>query len=122
MQPKVWALIFKLAKDLNVQVFATTHSWDCVTTFQQVSQDREEEVILFQLRISVITTNMGQVIARVYDKESLQRVTLCGFGGTLKFNQRKSGHNQHFLHQFLGTLQKYRGQPYGLPLHAHYIL
>jgi len=75
VQPKVWELIFKLAKDLNVQVFATTHSWDCVTAFQPVSQDSEEEAILFRLGRSVRTTNLGQVIARVYDKESLQRVT-----------------------------------------------
>ncbi|MDM8557238.1 AAA family ATPase [Candidatus Parabeggiatoa sp. HSG14] len=75
VQPKVWELIFKLAKDLNVQVFATTHSWDCVTAFQQVSQDSEEEAILFRLGHSIRTTNKGQVIARVYDKESLQRVT-----------------------------------------------
>ena len=75
VQPKVWELIFKLAKDLNVQVFATTHSWDCVTAFQQVSQDSEEEAILFRLGRSVRTTNLGQVIARVYNKESLQRVT-----------------------------------------------
>lgn len=74
VQPKVWKLIFKLAKDLNVQVFATTHSWDCITAFQQVSQDCKEDVILFRLR-SVRTTNLGQVIARIYDKESLQRVT-----------------------------------------------
>jgi AAA15 family ATPase/GTPase len=75
VQPKVWELIFKLAKDLNVQVFATTHSWDCVTAFQQVSQESEQEAILFRLGRSVRTSNLGQVIARVYDKESLQKVT-----------------------------------------------
>jgi AAA15 family ATPase/GTPase len=75
VQPKVWELIFKLAQDLNVQVFATTHSWDCVTAFQQISQEHEEEAILFRLGRSVRTTNQDQVIARIYDKESLQRVT-----------------------------------------------
>ena len=75
VQPKVWKLIFKFAKDLNIQVFATTHNWDCVTAFQQVSQDSSEEAIMFRLGRSVRTTNLDQVIARVYDKESLQRVT-----------------------------------------------
>ena len=28
VQEKIWALIFKLAEQLNIQVFATTHSWD----------------------------------------------------------------------------------------------
>jgi AAA15 family ATPase/GTPase len=75
LQSKVWELIFKLAKDLNVQVFATTHSWDCVTAFQQISKESEEEAILFQLGRSVRTTNRNQVIATVYDKESLQMMT-----------------------------------------------
>ncbi len=39
---KVWKLIFRLAKDLNVQVFATTHSHDCVTAFQAASQNSDE--------------------------------------------------------------------------------
>jgi AAA15 family ATPase/GTPase len=43
VQPKVWALIFKLAKALNVQVFATTHSWDCVKGFHAVWENQENE-------------------------------------------------------------------------------
>jgi hypothetical protein len=33
VQPKLWELAFRLAKRLNVQVFATTHSQDCVKAF-----------------------------------------------------------------------------------------
>jgi AAA15 family ATPase/GTPase len=40
--PDVWKLIFKTAKDLNVQVFATTHSKDCVEAFTQAAIDDEE--------------------------------------------------------------------------------
>ena len=40
--PDVWKLIFKTAKDLNVQVFATTHSSDCVKSFTQAAIDDEE--------------------------------------------------------------------------------
>ncbi|MDB9314096.1 AAA family ATPase [Spirulina sp. CS-785/01] len=36
VQPKVWNIIFKLAKKLNVQVFATTHSRDCVKAFDTI--------------------------------------------------------------------------------------
>ncbi len=40
--PDVWKLIFKTAKELNVQVFATTHSKDCIEAFTQAAIDDEE--------------------------------------------------------------------------------
>lgn len=33
VQPKVWDVVFQLAERLNVQVFATTHSRDCIEGF-----------------------------------------------------------------------------------------
>ncbi|BAC91020.1 AAA family ATPase [Gloeobacter violaceus] len=33
IQPKVWDIVFQLSKRLNVQVFATTHSRDCIEGF-----------------------------------------------------------------------------------------
>ena len=42
VQPKLWQLVFRLAKRLNVQVFATTHSQDCVKAFSSVWQDDED--------------------------------------------------------------------------------
>lgn len=33
VQPKVWDIVFQLADKLNVQVFATTHSRDCIEAF-----------------------------------------------------------------------------------------
>jgi len=73
--PKVWELIFKLAKDLNVQVFATTHSWDCVTTFIETTQTNETEGMLFSLGRSALKSNENQVIATAYDKEELELIT-----------------------------------------------
>ncbi|NJN99238.1 MAG: AAA family ATPase [Anaerolineales bacterium] len=32
---KMWRLVIETAKRLNVQVFVTTHSWDCLTAFHQ---------------------------------------------------------------------------------------
>jgi predicted ATPase len=49
VQPKVWELIFKLAKTLNVQVFATTHSKDCVEGFHAVWESQEDEGTLHRL-------------------------------------------------------------------------
>jgi len=36
VQEKLWEIIFKLSKSLNVQVFATTHSEDCIRAFESV--------------------------------------------------------------------------------------
>lgn len=47
--PNVWKLIFKTAKDLNVQVFATTHSKDCVEAFAQAAVDSPEDGMLIRL-------------------------------------------------------------------------
>jgi AAA15 family ATPase/GTPase len=49
VQPKVWELIFKLAKELNVQVFATTHSKDCVEGFHAVWETQEDAGTLHRL-------------------------------------------------------------------------
>ena len=38
IQPKVWDIVFQLSKKLNVQVFATTHSRDCVAGFDYAWQ------------------------------------------------------------------------------------
>jgi AAA15 family ATPase/GTPase len=43
-------MIFETAQALDVQVFATTHSHDCVKSFQQVSREHEEEGMLISLR------------------------------------------------------------------------
>lgn len=37
VQPDLWALVLEAATRLDVQVFATTHSWDCIEAFQQAA-------------------------------------------------------------------------------------
>lgn len=47
---EVWQLIFRIAHRLNIQVFATTHSWDCLEAFQQAAlEDQHEEALLVRL-------------------------------------------------------------------------
>jgi len=41
VHPALWRLVFQIAAQLNVQVFATTHSWDCIEGFQQAAQEME---------------------------------------------------------------------------------
>ncbi|MDR2706938.1 MAG: ATP-binding protein, partial [Planctomycetaceae bacterium] len=43
VQEKVWEIIFKTAKDTNVQIFATTHSKDAVETFIEVAAKNQNE-------------------------------------------------------------------------------
>ena len=63
----VWKLIFKTAKDLNVQVFATTHSSDCIEAFTQAAVDDEEsEGMLIRLE-----RQGGKIIAKTINEERL---------------------------------------------------
>jgi AAA15 family ATPase/GTPase len=66
--PDVWKLIFKTAKDLNVQVFATTHSSDCVKAFQRAAEeDKEDEGILIRL-----VRKGDKIKAILFDEEELE--------------------------------------------------
>lgn|GEM_PF-204119 len=48
--PELWRFILGVAKLRDVQVFATTHSWDCVEAFQTAaSQEEEAEAVLIRL-------------------------------------------------------------------------
>jgi GTPase SAR1 family protein len=43
VQPKIWAEVFRLAERLNVQIFATTHSADCVRAFGEAWSKNKEK-------------------------------------------------------------------------------
>ncbi len=76
VQEKVWRMVFQLAEKLNIQVFATTHSWDCITSFAKVAQQREnDDGILFRVGRSVRTSNKGKVIATVFSGSNLFDLT-----------------------------------------------
>jgi len=70
VQPEIWNLVFQLAKKLNVQVFATTHGWDCVSAFQKALQHQEIDGVLLHLGHSIKEKN--KVIATEYDRDELQ--------------------------------------------------
>ena len=76
VQPKVWELIFELAHRFNIQVFATTHSWDCIESFAQVAKDRTDiEGLLFRMGHSVRKSDKGKLIATVFDEDDLYNLT-----------------------------------------------
>jgi hypothetical protein len=70
VQSNVWRLIFETARRLNVQVFATTHSWDCIEAFQQAAHEHPEEGLLIRL-----TEKKGDIVADVFDENELEIAT-----------------------------------------------
>ncbi|BAZ17718.1 hypothetical protein NIES4071_95980 [Calothrix sp. NIES-4071] len=64
--PKVWDIVFKLSERLNVQVFATTHSRDCVKGFDTTWNNYPTLGAFFRLEAS-----NGTVKVREYTSETL---------------------------------------------------
>lgn len=74
VQPDIWRLIFEVAHRLNVQVFATTHSWDCLTAFQEAAkEDEQDEGVLIRL-----TEKRGRIVADLFDEDELNIVAREG--------------------------------------------
>lgn len=75
VQEEVWRIIFKLANELNIQVFATTHSWDCIESFTKVAVESPEEGVLLKVSKSARTSHNGKSIVTIYDEEALKTIT-----------------------------------------------
>lgn len=71
LQEAVWKMVFELAAELDIQVFATTHSQDCIKSFAQAAQKHPEEGVLFKLSRSRAASDVGKIIATVYSEEQL---------------------------------------------------
>lgn len=66
IHPQVWDLIFRLSKKLNVQIFATTHSWDCIRGFKAAWREDLDAGTFFRLDVKV-----DKVKPTYYDPEVL---------------------------------------------------
>ena len=53
VQLEVWKTVFRLANHLNVQVFATTHSRDCVSGFEGAWLEEPDGGAFFRLQLDV---------------------------------------------------------------------
>ena len=70
VQADMWKLIFRTARTLNVQVFATTHSSDCIRAFEEAARgDTEVEGMLIRLE-----SKNGRVKVVSLDEEDLEIV------------------------------------------------
>lgn len=78
---KVWRMVFLLADELNLQVFATTHSLDCVRMFEKVANTYSKENptnetektdgIRDGAQILNLRLEEGKVIPRYYDEADM---------------------------------------------------
>lgn len=70
VQEKMWRLIMQIATEINAQVFAATHSKDCVDAFSAVTRTHPEEGVLIRLG-----QKKSKIIATIFDEEDLEAAT-----------------------------------------------
>lgn len=74
VQVDVWRVIFRLARKLNVQVFATSHSWDAIMAFQKAaSETPEDDAVLIRL-----SRKDDAILPTLFKKDELAVVTRDG--------------------------------------------
>lgn len=69
IQEKLWEIIFSLVETLNVQVFATTHSNDCISSFQKVLNKNGKNLDGKLIRLDIID---GKIKHVEYNQEELK--------------------------------------------------
>lgn len=62
----LWELIFRTAENLKVQIFATSHSWDCIEAFQAAASIHPSDSFLIRLE-----KNQEDVSAEVFSEKEL---------------------------------------------------
>ena len=68
VQPEFWRMVMQTAQANNVQVFATTHSWDCVSGFARAALESvDAEGLLYRL-----SRRRGYLQAVDYPEEELK--------------------------------------------------
>ena len=62
VQEQLWKMVFSLANELDVQVFATTHSMDCLKSFAQVNSGEDGLLIRLDARSD------GEIVPQYYSE------------------------------------------------------
>lgn len=78
IQEEVWDKIFKLAKELDIQVFATTHSQDTVKSFSKVALESPEEGRLISLGRNEWDKENKKISALVYSEDEIRVISETG--------------------------------------------
>ena len=75
---KIWEIILKISKEQNVQLFATTHSKECIESYGRISKKFEEKEISFielgqkNKKIESITYESDEVIEQIYQNQEIR--------------------------------------------------
>lgn len=69
IQEKLWEIIFSLSNKLNVQVFVTTHSEDCISGFENVLNSPQNN---FDGKLIRLDNKAGKIKLVEYSKEELK--------------------------------------------------
>lgn len=75
VQQKLWEVIFHLVYEFNIQVFATTHSLDCIRTFENVVNTKDSYKENKLIRLDIVN---GLVKHIQYDANELKVATEQG--------------------------------------------
>lgn len=71
VQKQLWSIIFKLAIKLNVQIFATTHSSDCISSFGNALKEDEN---IAEGRYIRLENKRGSIVYKEYNLDELKIV------------------------------------------------
>jgi AAA15 family ATPase/GTPase len=72
IQEPLWKMIFQIAEQLNVQVFTTTHSEDCLWAFAEVLKENGHSGLGKVLRLADVKND---ILCSIYDSQDLEEVS-----------------------------------------------
>ncbi len=75
VQEELWSFIFQVASRLQSQVFATTHSWDCIEAFQKAASSHPAEgtlVRLYQQEQEISSYTFDEHRLEILTRESIE--------------------------------------------------
>ncbi|MFH1113766.1 MAG: ATP-binding protein [Pseudomonadota bacterium] len=70
VQQELWSFVFEMAQRLGCQIFATTHSWDCIEAFQRVASSHVAQGALIRLY-----QHENEIDANTFDEHQLEILT-----------------------------------------------
>ncbi len=68
---KLWEIIFNTSKEANCQVFAATHSKECIEAFSRVAERHDHENITY-INLSRMVDNADKIVAAVLNSVGLE--------------------------------------------------
>jgi hypothetical protein len=75
---KVWTAIAQAARDADVQIFATTHSWECITAAHEAFHEEFKRSGLYDFRLHRLDRVDDEIRAVTLDQEMLDTAIKAG--------------------------------------------